>query len=136
MKTKTNFCAALLLLGSCAGGVGQPPSTGQFTSATLTVNEKGGGLAPGGGKNWRGRGAVLYVDAASTSPTPPYTNWSTAATTIQDAVDVAAPGDEIVVTNGVYATGGQVASGALTNRVAVTKPLTVRSVNGPAETLI
>ena len=65
----------------------------------------------------------------STTPTPhgPYTNWVTAATNIEDAVDVAGSGDEIVVADGTYATGARVVSGA-SRRVAVTKPLTVRSV--------
>ena len=50
---------------------------------------------------------VRYVDGSSNNPTPPYTNWANAAATIQQAVDAAVPGDEIVVTNGVYATGGR-----------------------------
>jgi hypothetical protein len=79
---------------------------------------------------------VLYVDLTSASPAPPYTNWLTAATNIQDAIDVATAADEIVVTNGIYATGGRAVYGTMTNRVAVDKPLTVRSVNGPQFTVV
>jgi hypothetical protein len=81
------------------------------------------------------RGSVLYVNLNSSSPTPPYTNWPTAATTIQDAVDAATNGDLILVTNGIYATGGHVLS-TLTNRVAILRPMTVQSVNGPEVTII
>src|SRR5580765_3566476 len=81
--------------------------------------------------------AVRYVDLNSASPTPPYTSWATAATNIQDAVDAAAAGDEIVVTNGIYAIGGRGSvSDGTTNRVMVDKPLSLRSVNGPQFTTI
>ena len=66
-----------------------------------------------------------YASLGSTSPTPPYTNWVTAATNIQDAVNAAAAGDEVVVTNGVYL-----------GSVVVTNPLALRSVNGPQFTVI
>jgi len=79
--------------------------------------------------------ATRYVNLNNLSPASPYTNWVTAATNIQDAVDTAAAGDEIVVTNGAYQTGARDVYG-MSNRVAVTKPVAVRSVNGPTVTSI
>src|SRR5712671_1199428 len=52
-------------------------------------------LATGAGSAFA---AVHYVDVNSIKALPPYTNWTTAATNIQDAVDAAMAGDEILVT--------------------------------------
>ena len=80
------------------------------------------------------RGAILYVSVDSAHPSAPYATWETAAQTIQDAVDGSTNGDLVLVTNGVYRTGGSEHLG--TNRVAILKPIVVQSVNGPEQTVI
>lgn len=92
-------------------------SFGMFTSAVYSV--------------------VLHcVDASNSTPSAPYSDWTSAAATIQDAIDAASTGDFVLVTNGVYSNGGSVMFGDLTNRIAVNKPVMVASVNGPAATII
>lgn len=57
----------------------------------------------------------------------PYTNWPTAATNIQDAVNAASNGDEVLVTNGMY---------VLSSQILITNGITVRGVNGAANTTV
>jgi PKD repeat protein len=78
----------------------------------------------------------LFVSAESPNPTAPFANWTTAAREIQEAVDIAALGAEILVGDGIYSTGGRAVEGTVTNRVAVDRAVHLRSVNGPELTLI
>lgn len=68
----------------------------------------------------------------------PYDTWSNAAASIQQAIDDAAPGDTILVTNGVYDTGGRPAAGSsLTNRVTIDRAVAVIALStNPADTVI
>ena len=60
------------------------------------------------------------------------TSWAGAKRTLQAAVDAAPIGATVWVTNGTYSTGGRPAGDQdTTNVVAVTKPVTLQSVNGP-----
>jgi len=80
---------------------------------------------------------ILYVNAANLSPVPPFDTWEKAAPTIQTAIDASSAKDHIIVTNGVYDVGRRITPGyALSNRVLITKNITVRSVNGPKGTII
>ena len=71
------------------------------------------------------QGSVRYVNLASTNPIAPYSDWSIAATNIQDAINAATNGDLVLVTNGVYRNG-----------IVTTNAITIQSVNGPGATII
>jgi PKD repeat protein len=110
---------------------------GTYTVTLLASNE----FTPGGAWATNAINAlanpVCHVSTSSTNPVPPYFSWQTAATNIQDAVDVAYEGGVVLVTNGLYQSGGRPVNGfALTNVVAVDRAVSVQSVNGPAVTFI
>jgi hypothetical protein len=73
---------------------------------------------------------------SQTSPQDgPGTNEATAFHIIQDAIDAATSNDTIRVDDGVYNTGGAEVY-SMDNRVALTKAVSVQSVNGPKATFI
>jgi len=80
--------------------------------------------------------ATNYVWQSSPTPAPPYSSWATAAHTIQAAVDAANSNNTVLVTNGFYDSGIGIVFGSSSNRVAITKPLLLKSVNGADETII
>jgi hypothetical protein len=57
------------------------------------------------------RGGTWYADASRPDDSGVGTSWSTAKKTIQVAVDAARDGDSILVTNGIYSSGGAPMSG-------------------------
>lgn len=67
-----------------------------------------------------------YVDIGNAAPQAPYTNWAMAATNIQDAVDVCAPGGTVLIADGFY---------LLSETILVTNTITICGANG-AETAI
>ena len=81
---------------------------------------------------------TFYVNKANTTPSYPYKSWETAATNIQDAVNANYIKRSLVlVTNGVYDSGETVTPNySCSNRVVITKDITVKSVNGPEKTII
>ena len=81
-------------------------------------------------------GSTHYVWTNSPSATSPYTNWATAAHVIQSAVNVSVDGDNVLATNGTYASGYAFLSRIGTNRVSITNAIILCSVNGPAFTII
>ncbi len=78
---------------------------------------------------------IHYVNQAGTNPVSPYLDWTTAATNIQSAVDVAFAGDQVLVTNGTYTLGNRVTS-VTTNCVVATNAISISSISGPGLTVI
>lgn len=82
------------------------------------------------------RGATRYVWTNSPSPSSPYNAWSSAAHEIQTAVDVSSDGDTVLVTNGTYQGVGAIVADDWPRVVSITNGVIVRSVNGPALTIV
>lgn len=80
---------------------------------------------------------VHYVSLAGQTPIWPFSQWDTAAATIQDAIDASAPGDTVIVGPGRHDAGGRAAPGALlSNRACVDRAIALCSSEGPTVTTI
>lgn len=71
----------------------------------------------------------------------PYDTFANAAADIQTAINYATAGDTVIVSNGVYGTGGvpgwPTGASTLTNRIAISKAITVKAFSdAPADTVI
>jgi len=64
---------------------------------------------------------VHYVNISNSTPLYPFTNWISASTNIQTAIDAAVSNDVILVTNGTY---------SVSTDIVITNNVTLQSVNG------
>jgi hypothetical protein len=116
--------------------------TGQF--ALFTVADDVKLHVQDDSHNWGGTSALFdvkssyrtnYVDASGLNPIYPYASWGSAATTLQDALDVAREGSIVLVADGVYNRGGAVYEG-LTNRAVLRAGVVMCSAHGADATVI
>ncbi|MDF7825282.1 choice-of-anchor Q domain-containing protein [Pontiellaceae bacterium B12227] len=75
----------------------------------------------------RPEAVVRYVDINNVTPAPPYTSWLTAATNIQNAVNLSADGDTVLVAQGVY---------LLKGGIVVTNNISIIGAGNPEQTII
>ena len=82
-------------------------------------------LAMVGGSPLRAADRYVWLSGGNSDP---YDSWTNAATNIQAAVDSAAPGETVWITNGTY---------GITNQIVVTNGITLRGFSGsPADTVV
>lgn len=79
---------------------------------------------------------IHCVNGSGNNSIAPYSSWAAAAINIQDAIAASVAGDVVLVTNGLYNSGGESTDGQITNRVCIDRGILVQSVNGPAVTVI
>lgn len=72
------------------------------------------------------RAATIYVSPGGNDANTG-ANWQAAKQTVQGAVDVAVPGDTVIVTNGIYGLG---------SAVNITNAVQLLSVNGAGVTIL
>lgn len=96
-------------------------------SVRLVVTNIAGEVAEQMRPNYVKVGPETAYVATNTTPVYPYESWSTAAASIQEAVDAGVDGTTVLVSNGVY---------DITSQVDLLQGIAVRSVNGYSNTVV
>ena len=113
--------------GFAAGVVTNPFTAAGYYTPLLSVSNANGIIATYSNLNAiLAAPAIMYV-ATNGTHSSPFTNWVTAATNIQAAIDLGTHGTEVRVTQGVYRIGAQ---------ITVAKGITVVGVDGRANTIV
>ncbi len=111
------------------------PITLNEATTVVVISSKPGFLSSRACAKYRPN--IYFIDASRSDDSGAGTSWETAKKTIQAGVDLAIDGDTVLVTNGVYNIGSTVTPGhVLRNRVVIENAITLKSVNGPADTII
>jgi|GEM_PF-1833835 len=114
-------------------GPAYPVVTGKYERAgrytiSLTVTNAVGEIATTTKRDYvTVRGPAIAYVVPSGAPRYPYESWETAATNIQDAVDVGLDGTLVLVSDGVY---------RVQNPIQISEAVIVRSVNGAGSTVV
>ena len=112
--------------------LGQTAITNVFTNigsytVSLTMSNAVGESDTVLKKNYIRIGPPTVYVSTNGSHTSPFSSWATAATNIQDAVDIGTKGTTALVTNGVY---------ALADQIIVSNGVTLLSVKGWTNTIV
>lgn len=106
------------------------PSPGKYDASLVVTNLTKGGAAtaPAVNKNFfSANPRTLYVVCGNAGARAPYATWETAAADIQSAVNWAAEGATVVVSNGTY---------EIDRQISVTVPITLCGLTGRPEDVI
>ena len=120
--------APIVVPGTNLQALARTLPAGRYTVTLAVTDPAGPATVSGTATNVvRVSPATIYVAAGNAGACAPYTNWVTAAANIPEALELAADGATIIVSNGTY---------AISETLILTEAITMQSVNGWASTII